>query len=400
MKLTHAIALVLAFLGVTGTALAGLEIVCLDVGQAECTLMISPTGKTLLLDGGYTGDGTGTIVPYLHSRGIYALDYMATTHYHVDHIGGSDEVANLLDIDSIGVVLDRGWSYTTQAYTQYANAVSAKRTTIIDGQVLDMGGGMTVTCLGLNGNGQLSSPFNTDDENDYCVALLVEYCDFDFFIAGDLSGVNSSSYHDIETSISAEAGDIEVYRVDHHGSASNSNATLVSTFAPEVSVISVGSNSYGHPTQTVINRLVTAGSYIYQTELGSGGTIPSGKGEVVGGNVVILVDGGQYTVAGDVYSLAGAGVEVVQAPGFLSVYPNPFTGEATARFAFAGAGDVAVKIFDVEGRLVNAYPAIAGGAGTFTWNGTGFDKDTAAPGVYFIRVSNPSESVTRKIVKR
>jgi beta-lactamase superfamily II metal-dependent hydrolase len=385
-----------------GASLAGLEIVCLDVGQGDCTLVISPTGKTLLFDAGETGKGTGVVRPYLLSRGITGLDYVASSHYHVDHIGGMDEVVNAMGLDSLRVAaLDRGWSYTTQAYTQYVNAVGAKRTTIIDGQVIDLGGGVTVTCVGVNGNGQLSPPFDTKyDENDLCVAILVEYCDFEFFAAGDLSGVNSSSYHDIETSVAADVGDIEIYKVDHHGSASNSNANLVSTMAPEVSIISVGSNSYGHPTQTVINRLVSYNSYIYQTELGSGGTIPSGKGEVVGGNVVILVDGGQYTVAGDVYTLSGAGVDVVQVPAFLSVYPNPFSDQATMHFGMAGPGNVAIKIFDVEGRLVNSYPATGGNAGSFTWNGFSSDNREAPAGVYFVRISGPSDSISRKIVKR
>jgi len=115
---------------------------------------------------------------------------------------------------------------------------------------------------------------------------------------------------------------------------------------------------------------------------------------------VIVVDGGQYTVNGDEYSLSGAGVDVARAPVALSVYPNPFSGETTARFAFPGAGGVAIKVFDVEGRLVNAYVAAGSGAGTFTWNGAGFGGRETPPGVYFVRVSGPSESLTRKVVKR
>jgi beta-lactamase superfamily II metal-dependent hydrolase len=291
---------VVSFLGLGSPCRADLEIHCLDVGQGDCTLIISPTGGTLLFDAGINGQGNGTVIPYLQGLGIDALDYVSCSHYHVDHIGGIDEVVNSLGIDSVRVaVLDRGWSYTTQTYESYSAAVAPKRTTIYDGQVIDLGGGVTVTCVAVNGNGELSPPYE-DEENDYCVSLLVEYGDFEFFVAGDLSGVNSSYYHDIESSIVPEVGDIEVYRVDHHGSSSNSNATLVSTLQPEVSIISVGNNSYGHPTQTVINRLISYGSYIYQTELGSGGTIPPGDGEVVGGHVIIRVNSGEYTVDGDV----------------------------------------------------------------------------------------------------
>jgi beta-lactamase superfamily II metal-dependent hydrolase len=399
VALALAVVIVAGFAGESG---AGLTIYCLDVGQGDCTIIVSPTGGTLLFDAGINGKGNNTIIPYLQGLGITALDYVACSHYHVDHIGGLDEVVNSLGIDSIRVAaLDRGWSYTTATYTSYAAAVAPKRTTILDGQVIDLGGGVTVTCIGVNGNGQLSPPFDDKyDENDLCVALLVEYGDFDFFVAGDLSGSNSSGYHDIETSIASEVGDIDIYRVDHHGSASNSNAYLVSTFEPEVSVISVGSNSYGHPTQTVIDRLVNNGSYIYQTELGSGGTIPSGEGEVVGGHIVISVDGGSYTVNGDVYHMAGAGVRIVREGFDLRAYPNPFNTSTTFSFVAPAGGAVRLGVYDAAGRLVDLLSEADSGQGTVTWMGTASGGGIVSPGVYFVRVEGPSGAISKKVVKR
>ncbi|MDI6808847.1 MAG: MBL fold metallo-hydrolase [Candidatus Eisenbacteria bacterium] len=286
---------------------ANLEIHCIDVGQGDATLVISPTGKTLLFDSGETGKGTNVVLPYLQSKGISSLDYTVVSHYHVDHIGGLDEVINGLGGSSkINVAAyDRGGSYTTQAYVQYVNAVGSKRTTFVKGQVLDLGGGATATCVALNGNGVSG----VSDENDLCVVLKIKIGSFEFYQAGDLSGANSGGYKDVESSVAPLVGDVEVYRVDHHGSAYNSNQTLVNALLPEVSIISVGSNSYGHPTQTVINRLVAANSYIYQTELGSAGTIPSGKGTVVNGHVIISTNGvSTYTVHGTVYTIPGVDV--------------------------------------------------------------------------------------------
>jgi competence protein ComEC len=312
-----ACALVCAVIGLAGHLAAdNLTIHCLDVGQGDCTLIMSPTGGTFLFDAGENGRGNSVVIPYLQIYGLQALDYIGASHYHADHIGGIDEVVSYLGIDSVRVaVYDRGWSYTTPTYSDYAAAVAAKRTTITDGQVIDLGGGVIITCIGVNGNGQLSPPFNTQyDENDLSIALLVEYLDFKFFVAGDLSGVNGGLYNDIETSVAAEVGAVDVYRVDHHGSIANSNANLVSTLLPTVSVISVGDgNPYGHPTQTVINRLVFYGSYIYQTELGTGGTIPPGSGEVVNDDIVIDVDSTFYTVnLTDIYDMGGSGIPISQ----------------------------------------------------------------------------------------
>lgn len=383
---------------------AALEIHIIDVGQGDCTLVISPTGGTFLFDAGTNGKGNTVVYPYMQSLGLDALDYIATSHYHMDHIGGIDDVVDNIGIDSVRVaVLDRGWSYTTATYNDYAATVAAKRTTIVDSQVIDLGGGVTITCLGVNGNGHLSPPFDDSyDENDLCVTLLVEYGDFEFFVAGDLSGVNSSYYHDIESSVGLEAGDIDVYRVDHHGSSSNSNVTLVSTLMPEVSIISVGSNSYGHPTQTVIDRLVSYDSYIYQTELGSGGTIPSGEGEVVNGHIVIEVDGSQYTVDGDPYDLGSSGVEIVTQPAGFSVFPNPFVHETTFRLSTPTVDQAHLEVFDVEGRLVNVFGPLTSADGTrlVSWDGRSASGKAVTPGVYFVRVSSPTGSLSRKIVKR
>jgi beta-lactamase superfamily II metal-dependent hydrolase len=401
------IAVSLAFavvLGLAGPGYSGLTIHCIDVGQGDCTLIVSPTGGTFLFDAGDNGRGNSVVIPYLQSLGFTGLDYISCSHYHADHIGGIDEVVNWMGIDSVRVaVLDRGWSYTTKTYQSYAAAVAAKRTTMTDGAVIDLGGGVTVTCLGLNGNGILSPPFDDQEENDMCIALLVEYADFDFFVAGDLSGVNSSYYHDIETSISAEAGDVDVYRVDHHGSASNTNSNLVSNLSPEVSIISCGNNSYGHPTQTVINRLVSADSYIYQTELGDGGTIPYGDGEVVGGHIVIEVNSTAYTINSDKsYPLESSGVEIAEQTLPFRAYPNPFASSTTVSFSLPVGEKADIGIYDVTGRLVRLFPGIeaSGEVETVLWDGSSIDGRETASGLYFVRISSPLGGATRKVVKK
>ena len=383
---------------------ADLEIHCLDVGQGDCTLIISPTGGTFLFDAGWNGKGNDVVIPYLESLGITTLDYIGASHYHADHIGGIDEVVNYFGIDAIEVaVLDRGWSYTTQTYDDYAAAVAPKRTTISDGQVIDLGGGVTITCVAVNGNGVLSPPYDdTYNENDLCVALLVEYGNFEFFVAGDLSGVNSSYYHDIESSVASEVGDIDVYRVDHHGSASNSNVTLVSTLLPEVSIISVGDNSYGHPTQTVIDRLVAYGSYIYQTEEGSGGTIPAGHGEVVNGHIVITVQPDCFVLNGtDVYPLGESGVDRVARTVNFKVFPNPFTTSTTFELQGRTPEQANIEIYDVKGRLLRVLSVqpTSEGYASITWDGRVTDGRDAPPGVYFVRMNGGGSFQVGKVIK-
>lgn len=393
---------ILCCLVVPAVASADLEIHCLDVGQGDATLVVSSSGQTLLFDGGSNGKGTGVVNPYLASLGIADLTYMAASHYHEDHIGGLDEVYSGTGVDV--ACYDRGWSYTTLTYQDYANTVAPKRQTLTEGQVIDLGDGVGVRCVALNGNGELAQPFEQPphNENDLCVVLLVSCGDFDFFVAGDLSGENTSSYEDIETSVAAEMDQVEVYQVDHHGSRYNSNLALVAALSPEVSVISVGNNSYGHPSQQAIDRLVDAGSYIYQTELGSGGTIPPGSGRVVGGHVVIETDGvSSYTVDGDVYTLSGTAVcEAGRRPAAgirLSVSPNPLNPTTGIRYLTPALSECGrLTLYDVRGREVRRWEIA--GEGEVFWDGTDAGGSLVASGVYFCRMVAGGECLTEKLV--
>src|SRR4051794_28419916 len=65
-----------------------------DVGTGASTLIVSPTGRTLLVDGGPPSSGNDKIVPLLNSLGINRIDFTIVTHYHIDHMGGMIEVMN------------------------------------------------------------------------------------------------------------------------------------------------------------------------------------------------------------------------------------------------------------------------------------------------------------------
>jgi competence protein ComEC len=251
----------------------------------------------MLIDAGNNGKGNNKIIPFLESLNITSLDFIVTTHYHSDHIGGIDEVVHNLSIDSIGVVYDRNWSYSTATYNSYADKVSSKRETIVDNQVIDLGAGVYFTCVSVNGNGVLEEPYTDPphDENDLSVALKLTYGEFDFFVGGDLSGKNTGQYTDIETSIAPEVGKVEVLRVNHHGSNYSSNQHFLDTLQPIAAIISVGSNTYGHPHPDVIERLESAPCTIYQTE--------DEDGNVIDGDVTIKIYSDNFWVNGDRYSV-------------------------------------------------------------------------------------------------
>ncbi|MBU8869337.1 MAG: MBL fold metallo-hydrolase [Gemmatimonadales bacterium] len=380
-----------------GLASGTLTITCLNVGQGDATLIESPSGMTLLFDGGDNGKGNGIVLPYLQSQGITSLDYMVASHYHADHIGGLDEVYNGIPINE--AVLDRGWSYgsSTITYNSYASTVASQRQTLTHGQVIDLGEGVTVTCIALNGNGEVPSPFtNSSYENEYDVCLLIQYGGFDFFAAGDLTG-GGLSYGDIETGVAPLAGDLDIYRVNHHGSDSSSNAGFMQTVQAEVSIISVGAtNSYGHPTQNVLDRLVYYGSFVYQTESGTGGTLPPEDLTVVGDHIVITTNGiTEYTVDGDVWAIdEDSGTPVVEIrPRAFSLagnHPNPFNPTTEIMFYSEQGGSGLLRIFDVSGKSIldRGFQAESG-SNKLSWRGTDNRGRIVPGGVYLYSVSTP-----------
>jgi beta-lactamase superfamily II metal-dependent hydrolase len=78
-------------------------------------------------------------------------------------------------------------------------------------------------------------------------------------------------------------GNVEVAKVNHHGSSYSSNSTWVTTLDAEAAVISVGKNSFGHPDATVVARWDTSGD-VYQTQ-------SPVDNSLIDGNISVLTDG-------------------------------------------------------------------------------------------------------------
>lgn len=274
-----------------------LQIYFIDTGQSDATLLISPTGQTFLFDGGDNGDGNADVVPLLNSLGISSLDYVGVSHYHADHLGGLDEVWNA-GIQAT-VALDRGFNNlpTTQSYSSYASAYSSVRQTAFPGQVINLGGGVTLTCIvregDLLGGGSVNISGSSQWENSSSIGWLVEYGDFDMWMGGDLTGGGNGTTN-VESSVAPLVGDIEVYQVNHHGSRTSSNSTWVNTLDPAISIVPCGSsNPYGYPKEEVLDRLNSPSSvspvWCTTDGVGTEGFVDTG------GNIVVCTDGNTYT---------------------------------------------------------------------------------------------------------
>lgn len=267
-----------SFASPASAAAGELEVVQLNVGQGDSSLFRAPCGEVGMIDAG-TGSADD-VADQLSAWGVSVMDWAAVTHYHDDHMGDVRDLAA-----SIPVVYDAGGgatAYDTQAYADYytwAQSLGAGHVGADVGDILTLCSGddlVTFTVVSAGQDGSAVGGLPVEDENDQGLCFHVEFGDFDMATCGDLNGTDDGDRTDVESAVADQIGDVEVVKVNHHGASYSSSQTYVTTLAAEAALISVGSNSYGHPSQTTVTRWQGSGATVYLTGLSAAGLPASG----------------------------------------------------------------------------------------------------------------------------
>lgn len=267
-----------------------LQIIHLNAAQGNAAVLISPEGQVAMFDDGANTSfcthcpSCATVLSELQALGVTHVALHFASHYHSDHIGCISALTGI----TIDAGWDRGGSYGTQAFTDYTTYLGAKRHTLTKGQVFTLDSlsahPVVIKCIALAGNG-----ISTTDENSLSVCMKVTYGDFDEEIGGDLEGVNSSSYKDIETGVGPLVGRVEVSLVHHHGAINATNVNWLNAILPKIGIVTAGiGNSYGHPTATVMGRLHAFGVHTYWSEAGAGAAPDPNYDKVANGPIRIV----------------------------------------------------------------------------------------------------------------
>ena len=272
----------------------GLTLVMVDVGQGDGLVVRAPDGTIHCVDAGPDGVGVSAMLPTIDSLQPLSYGFAFLTHYHTDHHGGMDEVLQR----PFQLVYDRGdvrrpTNQTTQAYV---NAAGVRRRTMGLGQVVNLGGGAQMRCVAVNGQvvggGGQDPTGATQEENARSLTLRLDYRDFSLWIAGDLTGGGNGT-PDIESAAALSCGDVDVYKVNHHGSNTSTNNNLVTRLQPELALVSAGvGNPFGHPTTGTTNRLAQGAALRTMLSTTRGSTNLVGFAAV--GNLRIDTDGRRY----------------------------------------------------------------------------------------------------------
>lgn len=231
-----------------------LTIYFFDVGQAD-SIFISTGSHNMLIDAGNNADGSFLSNYLKNDLGITNFDYLIGTHNHEDHIGGLDDVIKNFDINNL--------------YVPYVSVSSTKNYENVENAALKKGLEIKNPEIGEEftlGNAAFKV-MNVDNhepknKNESSIVLQMQFGSQKYLFTGDT---------EIENENARSWEDIDVLKVAHHGSKTSSSEKFLNQAKPEIAIISAGlNNSYGLPTDIVLERLKNIGANIYRTdELGT-----------------------------------------------------------------------------------------------------------------------------------
>jgi competence protein ComEC len=253
-----AVTLVLA-VSLTAAARTGvLEVTAIDVGQGQCIALRSG-GETAIIDcGSMTADAGARAAAYLDARFERRIEFLVLSHFDSDHINGAETLLRNYRVLELYIPRPELGEDSTAAADEIITLAILRGTDIIyvDETTTRPLGSASVT---------LFAPYDAADaENDACVAVLAARGDFECLITGDLGFAGEMYLTELYA-----LPDIEVLIAGHHGSRYSSGDVLLDAVTPELAIISVGRNSYGHPAAETLARFDERG-ITYRTTLGDG----------------------------------------------------------------------------------------------------------------------------------
>lgn len=229
------------------------EIYFMDVGQGDSELVILPNNIRVLIDGGPDNKVIGQLASILPATSRY-LDLVILSHPQTDHFTG---LIDVLKRYRVGAFIFNGNSGTAGSWSELIKIIEENKVP-------------TIILAGADKIHYLNSQFNFlwpdknfvhgQDLNEAALVPPLQTQKTKILFTGDI-GAETENYLMKKYNL-----DIDVLKVAHHGSKFSSGEKFLNAISPKIAVIEVGKNSYGHPTETVLNNLASIGAQIFRTD--------------------------------------------------------------------------------------------------------------------------------------
>lgn len=239
------------------------DIIFMDVGQGDATLIRFSNNKTMLIDAGNKNRqkdwGNQVVIPVLNHFGIKKLDWVMMSHPHADHIGGLVSVVESFPADTL---LDSHAGYGSWTYNHLLERYQELGTVIkypIPGEIIKITPMESMLFFAPD------SQFSTSQHNVNNASIVFKLISGNnsILFTGDLEHEGDEIVLPFSNYLKSD-----VLKVGHHGSITSTTEPFLSVVEPKMAVVSVGENNkFSHPSKIIMDRLKTYNVKIHRTDI-------------------------------------------------------------------------------------------------------------------------------------
>jgi competence protein ComEC len=239
-----------------------LTVTFMDVGQGDSVVVEFPDNRLLVLDaGGFPQSsfdpGESLVSPYLWHRGYKKIDYLISSHFHIDHVGGLPALLRNFRVKELWLTENDTGSHLEQELLKHLSSKTRRR--LVRSGLVETPGKARIEVL----YPEADSFSKFKPGNDRSAVIRLESGSLAFLLTGDIS-------EEVESFLIKKKADslrAEVLKVPHHGSRTSSSWPFLKVASPRWAVITAGQNNPYLPSAEVLTRLEEAGAKVFRTDL-------------------------------------------------------------------------------------------------------------------------------------
>lgn len=239
-----------------------LKVYFVDVNQGDSTFIVTPKGKTILIDGGgssYTNVGKNTLLPYILDRGYTKIDIAIISHMDLDHCDG---IIYLMDKIKIKTIIIGKQYEESDNYKRFVKLAKEKR---IEVKIVEAGENINIE---RNVNLDILWPDNKNKIsenaiNNNSLVFKLKYKKYSILFTGDIEEIAEKAILERYKNMLQST----ILKVAHHGSKTSTTAEFLKAVKPRYALIGVGKNNkFGHPSENTIKKLKEMKVKIFRTD--------------------------------------------------------------------------------------------------------------------------------------